>query len=124
MQFGSMPEKRTIDAIFIMRKLQEYHAKIKKLCMHLMDLENALDSMPKKVLEWSMRKNGKPEVLVRSVVSLYEGAKTSQSGLGREDSHVLRRFNKCIKYDCSKTAFVGAKGFYTELVPAYHSHKF
>ena len=32
--------------------------------------------MPRKVLEWALRKKGIPEVLVRSVMSLYEGAKT------------------------------------------------
>ena len=31
---------------------------------------------PRKVLEWVMRKKGIPEVLDRSVMSLYEGAKT------------------------------------------------
>ena len=30
----------------------------------------------RKVLEWAMRKKGKPEVLVRSVMRLFEGAET------------------------------------------------
>ena len=46
-----------------------------------MDLEKALDSVPKKVLEWAMRKKGLLEVLVRSVICLYEGAKTSHGGI-------------------------------------------
>ena len=34
MQFGFMPERGTIDAVIILRSLQEdYHAKGKKLCM-------------------------------------------------------------------------------------------
>ena len=44
------------------------------------DLEKTLDRLSRKVLEWAMRKKGIPEALVRSVMSLYEGAKTSQSG--------------------------------------------
>ena len=40
-----------------------------------MDLEKAFNRVPRKVLEWTMRKKGIPEVLVRSVMSLYEGAK-------------------------------------------------
>ena len=32
--------------------------------------------VPRKVLEWTMKNKGIPEVLVRSVRSLYEGAKT------------------------------------------------
>ena len=34
------------------------------------------DRLPRKVLEWGMRKKEIPEVLVRSVMSLHEGAKT------------------------------------------------
>ena len=36
-----------------------------------MDLEKALDRVPRKVLEWSLWKKGIPEVLARSVMSLY-----------------------------------------------------
>ena len=76
-QFGFMPERGTIDAVFMLRKMQEeYHAKGKKLCMCFVDLEKAFDRVPKKVLEWALRKKGIPEGLVRSVMSLYEGAKT------------------------------------------------
>ena len=48
----------------------------KKILMCFVNLEKALDRVPRKVLEWAMRKKGIPEVLVRSVMSLYEGAKT------------------------------------------------
>ena len=41
-----------------------------------MDLEKPFDRLPRNVLEWAMRKKGIPEALVRSVTSLYEGAKT------------------------------------------------
>ena len=42
--------------------------------MCFVDLEKALDRAQWKVLEWSLRKKGTPEVLVRSVMSLYEEA--------------------------------------------------
>ena len=72
-----MSEKGTIDAVFMLRRLQEeYCAKGKKLYMCFVDLEKALDRVPMKVLEWALRKKGIPEVLVRSVMGLYEGAKT------------------------------------------------
>ena len=77
MQFGFMPGKGTIDAVFILRRLQEDHLdKEKKLYMCFVDLEKAFDSIPKRVLEWTMRKRGIPEAMVRAVMSLYEGAKT------------------------------------------------
>ena len=44
--------------------------------MCFVDLEKAFDKVPMKVLEWALRMKGIPEVLVRSVMSLYEGAKT------------------------------------------------
>ena len=44
--------------------------------MCFVDLEKALDRVPRKVLEWAMRKRRIPEAMVRIVMSLYEGAKT------------------------------------------------
>ena len=77
MQFGFMPGKGTIDAVFILRRLQEeYLDKEKKLYMCFVDLEKAFDRVPRKVLEWAMRKRGIPEAMVRAVMSLYDGAKT------------------------------------------------
>ena len=77
MQFGFMPGKGTIDAVFILRQLQEeYLDKPKKLYMCFVDLERAFDRVPRKVLEWAMRKRGIPEAMVRAVMSLFEGAKT------------------------------------------------
>ena len=72
-----MPERGTIDAVFTMSRMQEeYHAKGEKLYMCFVDLEKAFDRVPRKVLEWAMRKKGMQEALFRSVMSLYEGAKT------------------------------------------------
>ena len=42
--------------------------------MCFVDLEKAFDRVPRSVLGWAMRKKRIPEVLVRSVISLYEGA--------------------------------------------------
>ena len=46
MQFGCMHERGTIEAVFILRRLQEeYHAKGKKLYMCFVDLEKAFDKV-------------------------------------------------------------------------------
>ena len=77
MQFGFMPGKGMIDAVFILRRLQEeYLDKEETLYMCFIDLEKAFDRVPRKVLEWAMRKRGIPEAMVRAVMSLYKGAKT------------------------------------------------
>ena len=77
MQFGFMPGKGTVDAIFIVRTMQEeYQKKEKKLYMCFVDMEKAFDRVPRKVMEWAMRKKSLSEVIVRAVMSLYDGAKT------------------------------------------------
>ena len=43
-----------------------------KLYMCFVDLEKTFDRVQRKVVEWAMRKKGIPEVLARSVMSLYE----------------------------------------------------
>ena len=51
MQFGFMPEKGTVDAIFIVRKIQkEYQNKDKKLYMCFADMEKAFVKVPRKVI--------------------------------------------------------------------------
>lgn len=65
MQFGFMPGKETIDAAFIFRRLQEeYLDNEKKLHMCFIDLEKAFDRVPRKVLEWAMKKRGIPKATV------------------------------------------------------------
>ena len=57
--------------------------------MCFVDLEKAFDRVPRRVMEWAMRKKGLPEILVKAVMSLYEGAKTKVrvgSGLSEEFS--------------------------------------
>ena len=55
MQFGFMPDGGTIDAVFILRRMQEeYHAKEKTLYMCFVDLEKAFNIVLMKVLEWTM----------------------------------------------------------------------
>ena len=76
MQFGFMPERGTIDAVYILRRLQEeYYAKGKS-CICLEVLEKVSDRVPRTALEWASKKKSIPEDLVRSVMCLYEGAKT------------------------------------------------
>ena len=41
-----------------------------------MDIEKALYRVPRKVMEWAMRKKGLPEFLVRAVMSPYHEVKT------------------------------------------------
>ena len=49
---------------------------LKQNYMCFIYLEKAFDRVPRKVLEWALRKRGIPEAIVRAVMSLYEGATT------------------------------------------------
>ena len=49
MQFGFMPGKGAVDAIFIVRRMQEEYQK--KLYMCFVDMEKAFDRVPRKVME-------------------------------------------------------------------------
>ena len=65
-QFGFMPGKGTIDAVFILRRLQEeYLDKEKCIYMCFTDLEKRFDRVPRKVLEYAKRKKGILEAMVR-----------------------------------------------------------
>ena len=84
-----MPEREIIDTVFILRRMQaEYHVNAKTLYMCFVGIEKAFDRVPRKVLEWALRKKGIPQDLVRSVMSLYEGAKTWV----RVDSELTEQF--------------------------------
>ena len=52
------------------------------------DLDKSFHIVPRKVLEWALMKKDIPDVLVRSVMSQYEGAKTKV----KEDSELSEEF--------------------------------
>ena len=87
MQFGFMPGRGTIDALFILRRMQEeYQDRGKKLYMCLVNLEIAFDRVSRKVTEMAMRKKKVSEVLMKALMSLYDGAKTKvKVGSGLSD---------------------------------------
>ena len=77
MQFVFTPGKRTIDAIFILRQLQEkYGAKGKKLYYAFVHFEKVYDRVPRAVTSWALRKLGVEEWMVRAVMLVYEEAWT------------------------------------------------
>ena len=78
MQYGFMPNKSTTDAIFIFRQLQEkYLAKGHKLHHLFVDLEKAFDRVPRRIVQWALRRQGVPEGLVRLVMATYSRSLTA-----------------------------------------------
>ena len=76
MQFEFMPGKETVDAILIVKRKQEEYQKDKKLCRYSVDMEKAFNRIPRKMMEWAMRKKGLSEVMARAIMNLYDGTKT------------------------------------------------
>ena len=77
MQFYFMPGRSTKNAIYILRRMQEsYLEKNRKLFIYFVDLEKAFDWVPRRVIEWALKKKLVPERLVKAVMSMYKGEKT------------------------------------------------
>ena len=105
-QFGFMPGKGTIDAVFCLNRLQEeYLDKEKSIYMCFIDLEKRFDRVPKKVLEWAMKNKGKLEIMVREVMSLYGGAKT-RVRVGLKLSEVFNVKLVCTRDPCCRRWFL------------------
>ena len=54
MQYGFMPGRRTVDAVFVLRKRREkFRAKNKRLLLIFVDLEKAFDRLPREVVRFA-----------------------------------------------------------------------
>ena len=95
----------TLVTVFILRRLQEeYHVRGKRLYICFMNLEKAFDGVPRKVLEWTMRKNRLPDVLVGSVISLY-GQRRQESDWILSCQRSLRFFSLDAPSICAVTFY-------------------
>ena len=83
MQYGFMPGKGTVDAVFVLRRLSEkFRARNKKLFFIFVDLEKAFDWVSREINRFALRRKGVPEYLVNGVMPLYKGCKTAASADG------------------------------------------
>ena len=71
MQFWFMPEKGTVDAIFIVRRNVKRRTR-SCICV-LLTWKKAFDRVLRKVMEWTMRKKGLSEVTCMLVQNKSEG---------------------------------------------------
>ena len=82
-QFGFRPGKSTEDAIFIVRQLQEKYTEKKRKLYHVfVDLEKAFDRIPRKAIEWALRRQLVPEYMVELVMMLYLDSRSRVSVAG------------------------------------------
>ena len=91
-QFGFMPGKGTVDAIFALRQtMEKYGEKQKDLHLVFIDLEKAYDRVPRQEVWRSMREKGVSEKYVKVVQDMYEGATTQvRSSVGTTEKFSVR----------------------------------
>jgi hypothetical protein len=77
-QFGFMPGRSTIEAIFLIRQVMERFREQKKdLHMVFIDLEKAYDKIPRNVMWWALDKHKVPTKYVTLIKDMYHNAVTS-----------------------------------------------
>ena len=77
-QFGFMPGRSTMEAIFLIRQVMErYREKKKDLHMVFIDLEKAYDKIPRNVMWWALDKHKVPTKYVGLIKDMYNNVVTS-----------------------------------------------
>ena len=76
LQFGFMSERKNVFRVYYEKAARRVSRQRKQAYICSVDLEKAFVRVPLNVLELAMRKKGILDVLVRSLMSLYGGART------------------------------------------------
>ena len=90
-QYGFRPGRGTTGAVFIVRQIQEKYLEMRnELFMVFIDLEKAFDRVPRKVIEYALRKKGVTECMVRAIMRMYEEASAMivDDGVRSREFHV------------------------------------
>ncbi|KAI8571936.1 hypothetical protein RHMOL_Rhmol01G0159500 [Rhododendron molle] len=77
-QFGFIPVKSTMEAIYLLRRMVEKHRANKKdLHMVFINLEMAYDRVPKNIIWWVLERKGVTKGYIEVIRDMYEGAATT-----------------------------------------------
>jgi hypothetical protein len=77
-QFGFMPGRSTMEAIFLIRKLMERCMEQKKdMHMIFIDLEKAYDKVPRNVIWWALQKHKVSSKYITLIKDMHDNIVTS-----------------------------------------------
>jgi hypothetical protein len=77
-QFGFMPRRSTMEAIFLIRQVMERYKEQKKdLHMVFIDLEKTYDKIPRNLMWWALDKHKVPTKYVTLIKDMYDKVVTS-----------------------------------------------
>ena len=69
MQYGFMPGRGTVDAVFVLMRLSEKFRAKNKFIFIFVDLEKAFDQVPREFIRFALRQKCVPEYLVNAIMS-------------------------------------------------------
>ena len=77
-QFGFMPGRSTMEAIFLIRQLMErYREQKKDMHMVFIDLEKAYDKVPRNIMWWALQKHKVSTKYITLIKDMYDNVVTS-----------------------------------------------
>ena len=75
-QFGFMPGRSTMEAIFLIRQLMKRYREQKDLHMIFIDLEKAYDKVTRNVIWWALEKHKVPTKYITLIKDMYKDVMT------------------------------------------------
>jgi Reverse transcriptase (RNA-dependent DNA polymerase) len=90
-QFGFMPEKSTMEAIFLIRQLMERYREQKDLHMIFIDLEKAYDKILRNIMWWALKRKLVPTKYVTLIKDMYTNVVTVSEHVTASPIHSLLR---------------------------------
>ncbi|CAL5326839.1 unnamed protein product [Camellia sinensis] len=77
-QFGFMPGRSTMEAIYLLRRvIEKYKEKKRDIHMVFIDLEKAYDRVPRDIIWWALEKKGVTKGYIDVIRDMYEGVVTN-----------------------------------------------
>jgi hypothetical protein len=86
-----MPEKSTMEAIFLIRQLMERYREQKDLHMIFIDLEKAYDKILRNIMWWALKRKLVPTKYVTLIKDMYTNVLTVSEHVTASPIHSLLR---------------------------------